>query len=263
MIDFREHLSDEGKRMCKNIHLFKKIDSTNKWLLEQLNAGGAHSGDVCLAESQTCGRGRMNRKWSSPANGNLYFSLLWGGPSYHFDLSAFGLLSLGIGVAIVSSLNRQGAVGLSVKWPNDILLNGKKICGILVENVNRHDQNHWVIGVGLNMQDVGYIENANFMPGSLIEGMPDCMNKRTIIIAHLIQDIFSACARLQMREVEWLFSAWEQYDFLRGKAVNVSFFDNSSCHGEVCGISSDGALEVSCDNVRKKFYSGDVKVQMP
>lgn len=260
--EVRTNLSDEGKRMCKSIHIFREIDSTNKWLLSQLSTGGALSGDVCLAETQTSGRGRLNRKWSSPGNGNLYFSLLWGGPSNQFDLSACGLLSLGIGISIVSSLNRQGAVGLSVKWPNDILLNGKKICGILVENVNRHGMNHWVIGVGLNMMDAGPVENANFLPGTLIEGMPDCMEKRVMILSGLIQEIFSTCMRLKKGETEWLFPAWERHDFLRGKVVKISSFDNSTYYGEVCGISVDGALEVICNNVRRNFYSGDIKVKM-
>ena len=107
-----------------DLHLHQRIGSTNSWLMEQAAAGAA-SGSVCLAEQQTEGRGRRGRTWASPFGANIYLSLLWRFSQAPAQLSG---LSLAAGLAVLRALQRQGVQGPGLKWPNDLLWNGRRKC---------------------------------------------------------------------------------------------------------------------------------------
>ena len=124
------------------------IDSTNQYLLEKM--GSLKTGDACVAEYQQAGRGRRGRQWFSPFGANLYLSMYWRleqGPA-----AAMGL-SLVIGIVIAEVLQRLGAEGVRVKWPNDLYLNDRKLAGILVEMIGKTgDAAQIVFGAGINLQ---------------------------------------------------------------------------------------------------------------
>ena len=123
-----------------SIHYQPIISSTNEWILQ--NIPSLKKGDLCVAEYQTAGRGRRGRQWLSPFAGQIMFSFYW---AFDPKKSIEGL-SLVIGLAIAEVLNVQ------VKWPNDILFDGRKLGGILVEIANhKNGMLNLVIGVGINV----------------------------------------------------------------------------------------------------------------
>ncbi|WP_265503721.1 bifunctional biotin--[acetyl-CoA-carboxylase] ligase/biotin operon repressor BirA, partial [Providencia heimbachae] len=141
-----------------NIIVEPVIDSTNQYMLDRIP--DLTSGDTCLAEYQSAGRGRRGRQWLSPFGCNLYLSMYWKleqGPA-----AAIGL-SLVVGIIIAETLNKLSKNKVKVKWPNDLYMNDKKLAGILVELTGKTgDAAHIIIGVGINIgMDKNNIENNN------------------------------------------------------------------------------------------------------
>ncbi|MCI0508118.1 MAG: biotin--[acetyl-CoA-carboxylase] ligase, partial [Gammaproteobacteria bacterium] len=131
------------------IEVLWEIDSTNRYLSQQSVSSGA-AGMTCLAEMQSAGRGRRGRTWVSPLGGNIYLSQLWkfnGGPA---QLSG---LSLAAAVAVVRVIHQFGVKEARLKWPNDVLVSGKKLAGILLEMTGESNGPTKVIaGVGINVR---------------------------------------------------------------------------------------------------------------
>ena len=135
--------------LLSELWLATAVDSTNAEAMRQV-ALGAGSGLVCVAEQQTAGRGRRGRTWVSPFAGNIYMSLVW---EFAGGASALEGLSLAVGVAVAEALERCGVPDVALKWPNDLLVNGAKLGGILIEMVgDAAGSCKVVIGVGLNVQ---------------------------------------------------------------------------------------------------------------
>ncbi|MGH8552656.1 MAG: biotin--[acetyl-CoA-carboxylase] ligase, partial [Methylococcales bacterium] len=128
-------------------HIHDLIDSTNRCLVSALTEPGS-KGAVCLAESQSAGKGRNGKSWVSPFGSNVYLSLTWHYPDGPAALSG---LSLAVGVAVVRALSSLNVRDIRLKWPNDILWNEKKVGGILIEVFgDAHGPCSVIIGLGLN-----------------------------------------------------------------------------------------------------------------
>ena len=137
-----------ASRLLTSLVLLESVDSTNAEALRRAEAGDS-SGLVCSAEQQTAGRGRRGRQWVSPFASNLYLSLL-----RKFDQGAAALegLSLAVGVAVARALEAAGMPAVQLKWPNDILFDGAKLGGVLLEMIgDAAGPCKVVIGVGLNV----------------------------------------------------------------------------------------------------------------
>ena len=123
--------------------------STND-ALAMLARKGAAEGTAVVAQTQTCGRGRQHRPWHSPPGLGLYLSVLLRPP---WPASESGVLALLAGVAAAAALTQLGVPGVTLKWPNDVLAGGKKICGVLVEPVLKGDHIEFaVVGLGINVR---------------------------------------------------------------------------------------------------------------
>ncbi len=123
--------------------------STND-VLRELAGQGAAEGTAVVAGLQTRGRGRQHRPWHSPPGLGLYLSVLLRPPWPASDSGALALLA---GLAVATALQRLGVPGVTLKWPNDVLAGGKKICGVLIEPALRGDHiEHAVIGIGVNVR---------------------------------------------------------------------------------------------------------------
>jgi BirA family biotin operon repressor/biotin-[acetyl-CoA-carboxylase] ligase len=132
------------------VHHFETLDSTNN-LAKELAARGAPEGTVVVAEAQTGGRGRLGREWDSPPGVGLYVSLVLRPMLPPMDLPQITLTSA---VAVVRAVRRVAGVAPGIKWPNDLLLNGKKLGGILTEMETESDRiRHVVVGLGLNVNN--------------------------------------------------------------------------------------------------------------
>jgi BirA family biotin operon repressor/biotin-[acetyl-CoA-carboxylase] ligase len=135
-----------AKKFGKTIILLRKVDSTNSFT-KKLARYGAAEGTVVIAEEQTAGRGRHRRKWFSP-KGGLYFSVVL---RPKMKVSETVGIVVAAGLAIAKTLSENYCLNVETKWPNDVLLDGKKVCGILTEvNSVGEKVNYAVVGIGIN-----------------------------------------------------------------------------------------------------------------
>ena len=135
------------------VHHFETLDSTND-LAKELAAQGAPEGAVVVAETQTGGRGRLGREWNSPPGVGLYVSLVLRPMLPPMELPQ---ITLTTAVAVVRAVRRVAGVAPGIKWPNDLLFNGKKLGGILTEMETESDRiRHVVVGLGLNVNNPGF-----------------------------------------------------------------------------------------------------------
>lgn len=135
------------------VHYFETLNSTND-LAKELAAQGAPEGAVVVAEAQTSGRGRLGREWDSPPGVGLYVSLVLRPMLPPMELPQ---ITLTTAVAVVRAVRRVAGLAPGIKWPNDLLLNGKKLGGILTEMETESDRiRHVVVGLGLNVNNPGF-----------------------------------------------------------------------------------------------------------
>jgi BirA family transcriptional regulator, biotin operon repressor / biotin---[acetyl-CoA-carboxylase] ligase len=132
--------------MGREVHLFPEVASTNTLAMEMASKG-APEGTIVLAEAQTCGKGRRGRKWISP-RGNLYLSVVL---RPDVPLHKSPVITLTGAVAVASAIRGMYGLKASIKWPNDILISGRKVCGLLTEMSAEQDRvRHIVLGIGID-----------------------------------------------------------------------------------------------------------------
>lgn len=251
----------------KSINVLQEVDSTNTWLQgKALN--GAPSGTVCLAEVQHAGRGRRNRHWVSPYAANLYLSML-----HRTNEGAAGLggLSLATGVAVIRSLEAMQIDGIGLKWPNDVMVKGKKLSGILIEVVGESSGPCAVIigiGINVNMPDATVNSPASSPTTLIDQPWTDLVSvcggaavSRNQLAASLIDEVSSALLAFEAQGVRSFIDDWERYDLLAGQQVDLHLAGNV-VSGKACGIDAAGALSIETARGLERFTSGDVSVRL-
>ncbi len=224
------------------LRYFDSIGSTNDEALAWA-ADDAKDLSIVIADEQTEGRGRLNRKWFTPKGSALAFSLILR-PSARFAQRAH--LSRTVGLAALSIAESCSGLGLvpRIKWPNDILLNRKKTAGILIETVwSGADMDSIVIGVGVNIYktSVPPAEALQF-PATSIE---DELGRQPPEREEFLTDILNAF--ISWREhvgTEKLIDAWEEMLAFRGEQVQAQAGGEIPVIGELLGLESDGSLRI-------------------
>jgi BirA family biotin operon repressor/biotin-[acetyl-CoA-carboxylase] ligase len=244
----RQFLQQEAFLEPLHWHIFDTIDSTNQYL-KDLAPNTAI--EICCAETQSAGRGRFQRAWFSPTNENIYCSLRWCFSPKFSDLSA---LSLVIGLAVFTMLKHlELAEDLAIKWPNDLLWRGKKLCGILLETVPIDTQNiAVVIGIGLNVNSNSQDQRATApdRPWCSLYDMTQKVWDRNWLIAHLLVHIHQYITIFKNQGFSPFLQLWETADYLYGKTITV-LVGNQSIQGVAQGISLQGELQVLDANQRR------------
>lgn len=230
------------------------INSTNQFLLS--NIGRLNKGDICLTEHQTAGRGRRGRQWQSPFGGLAMFSLIWQVDA-HKPIDG---LSLVVGMAICDALRRLGAQGVMLKWPNDLLLNGRKLAGILIEIANTEKGKiNLVIGIGINVAIPKDDNQINQPWANLIETLPQI--DRTLLLIEVIKEVQNALIEFEQKGISSEFrERWNQYDEFWGDDVNV-ITEKSTISGIERGIDERGYLQVLVNDELMKFNGGEVSLR--
>lgn len=221
---------------------YQQIDSTNR-VAKELAAEGRPSGTVVLAASQSAGRGQYGRSFSSP-EGGLYFSLLL---EPDIPTEALPLITLVTGLACRNVLCQTFNLHPLIKWPNDMYLGGKKVAGILCENVLlTHlpaSQAKVIIGVGLNVNNCKEDFAAEIQPiiTTLFEHLHVTVELESLL-ALLVEAITKNVAMLRYERPR-LLTEWQQYDFLLHKRV-VHASDATLIHGIGRGITAQGLYRI-------------------
>ena len=152
-----------GCRFWEKVQCFETVDSTNL-IVKDWARQGAEEGRCAVAEAQTAGRGRRGRSWISPPGENLYFSILLRPQA---EASHVAMITLLMAIAVTQSV-RELHLDAKIKWPNDVVVNGKKICGILTEMYQSAAGSFFlVIGTGINVNQKSFPEEVKKTAGSL------------------------------------------------------------------------------------------------
>ena len=232
------------------------LDSTNSELLRR--KAPEHGVDALLAEQQTGGRGRRGRQWASPIASNLYLSL---SRQFSGGLARLGGLSLVVGVAVAEALRQAGYTEVGVKWPNDLLVRGRKLGGILVEGGGEHGGPvRAVIGIGVNVRMpatvAATIDQAWIDLAGLGEGMPS----RNALAAQLLEALLPALEQFDREGLAPFLARYATLDVLAGRAVTVHGPQGDE-HGVAEGIGEDGALRVKVGQAMRQVHAGEVSVR--
>jgi BirA family transcriptional regulator, biotin operon repressor / biotin---[acetyl-CoA-carboxylase] ligase len=223
-----------------SLRYFDSIGSTNDEALAWA-AAGARDLSIVIADEQTQGRGRLSRKWFTPKGGGLAFSLiLRPTPDQRPHLSRT------VGLAALSIASACSGLGLAprIKWPNDILLNGKKTAGILIENIwSGDDVDSLVIGMGINVHkdSVPPPEFLKFPAASLEDALGKPAPAREEILFSILSAFIHWRERMGKDE---LVIAWEKMLAFRGEQVQIHTGEEAPIIGELLGLESDGSLRL-------------------
>ncbi len=249
----------QTKRLGKSILFCRKVNSTNEWA-KHLAKLGASEGTITIAETQTSGRGRLGRKWLSP-KGGLWFSVILRPrlkPSEAVKLVFVGSL------AVVEALRDLYDLPVETRWPNDVMIRGRKICGILSEaNLSNSSESDYVIvGIGLNA-NVNVKEVFLKELKTRVTSIRDELGRR-IELEELFRCLVKKLETLYLSFLNggsaMILNTWKRYATFLGKHVKVS-----SLSEELMGLASDvdeeGALVLKLDDgSTRRVTAGNVSL---
>lgn len=254
-----EALSAPARARLVELEIHDQLDSTNSHLMRQA-AAGQPGGAACLAEFQAAGRGRVGRSWFSPFGGSICLSLLWRFEEH----AAVSGLSLAVGVAMVRVLRRLGVEGVGLKWPNDVLWQGRKLGGILLEvSGEAHGRCAVVVGLGLNVRmsapAAQGIDQAWTDLDQISAGSPPSRNR---LAADLLEELLRLLADYPRQGLPAYIDEWRRWHCFAGRRV-VLRMGGKAVAGQVVGVSDAGLLVLDCeDGRRREFASGDLRLRL-
>jgi len=253
-------LSDTARPHVARVDTAWTLGSTNTALMERPYPR-VGTGEALLAEYQTAGRGRRGRTWVAPPGGSICLSFSWVFGEVPRDLGALGLV---IGVCAKEALTRLGVVGVGLKWPNDLLIDDRKLGGILIElRAESSGPACVVIGIGLNValgaELLEKISATGIAPTDLVSaGLKGA--RRNVVAAGLISSFAQGLLDFEREGLKPFVQKWMAVDALRGRPVTVMATE-AAIKGIARGIDLDGALLVETPQGLQKFISGDVSVR--
>lgn len=264
LLDKRQVLDEVMPNVNSLLSQLEVLDctpSTNTHLVLQSRIKKVDNGAVCLAEMQTAGKGRLGREWVSPFAQNVYISFLW---NFKTGVGALSGLSLACGVAVCKALQKIGLVGHKLKWPNDILFEGKKLAGILVEiQGESQDEYTAVVGIGVNCQMTSALTEKIDQPWvDLKAAVPNQPVSRNRIAAELINQVLPVLSAYESQGLTSSLKSWDDYDGCKGKKIRIISGKNSST-GIAKGITEFGELKLLNDaGAIELISSGEVSLRL-
>lgn len=245
------------KWMGKRIHHFQTIDSTNSKAY-QFGLNGAAEGEVVISESQEKGRGRLGRQWFSPPCLNLYLSVIL---RPNIPPHQAPLMTVMAAVAAADAIRNFSGLLPLIKWPNDILLRGRKVAGLLNEIHSEMDRIHFVIlgiGVNLNTDEKTFSKEIRSIATSLKIEMGQMVSRRDFLLTLLLElEKWYSIFLEQGGPV--LLDAWRDRADIKGRSVRVTSF-GETVTGRAIDIDSEGALILeTAEGKQKTVRAGDVE----
>ncbi len=245
------------RQRLAEVEVLFETDSTNTRLLAQpLAADGLAR--ACLAESQTAGRGRRGRSWLSPLGGNLALSLGW---RFQRSMAEMGGLSLAVGVAVARALSEVGAEAVQLKWPNDLLADGRKLAGILLQvSGEAAGPCDIVMGVGLNLHPSRLATSID-QPWTTLEDLLAAPPGRNALAGRLLDHLVHAAGEFDREGLAPFVDEWRRRDAFAGRSVVLQTAQGES-RGVVQGIDAEGALLLTgASGTVQAFHSGEVSLR--
>ncbi len=275
--ELEESLS--GIPWIKRLIYYKTTDSTNNQA-KSLASAGADEGTLVIADAQTGGKGRMGKYWLSQEGKGIWMSLILRPELPPLKIQ---LLTLAISCAVSSALDGFSASATGIKWPNDIIINNRKVCGILLEMSSEADRIHYIcagIGINVSQRDTDFPIELRNTAISLFQTRikPEadvCLNSEANAQANAVIDEFDRCdiIRRVIENIEYYYSliktggsgivleSWRSRNITLGRQVRIIYTDKEE-KAYACGISEDGSLIVKTEGGEiKAITSGEVSVR--
>lgn len=234
------------KALGQTLYLYQDLPSTNREASSLAQQGAAH-GTLVVAEQQSGGYGRHGRAWFSPSGVNIYCSILVRGKSQTISLAQWlSWIPLVTSLAVTEATHEVAAVSLALKWPNDLLLQDRKVGGILCESTLTSDNGAIVvIGIGLNVNVplLSFPQDLRPIAASLIEAAPHPID-RNRLIAQLLWELEQCLDELQSYGSTRLRQAYMARCATLGRQVKVLFANDQQIRGTAETLSAQGALQV-------------------
>ena len=244
--------------VAKEVLCFDTIDSTNT-KAQELAEKGYQSGTLVVADKQESGKGRRGRSWVSPSGTGIFMTLMI---KPDINPNNASMLTLVAALAVAKAITSVTGEEAMIKWPNDIVVNGKKVCGILTEMNAQFDYiNHIVVGIGINVHNESFPEEISQMASSLMIEAGGKRFHRAQIIAETMSyfeqyyDTF-----LKTQDLSALVREYDKLLVNRNKSVRV-LDPKEPFDGKAMGITSKGELIVDTWESRKLVSSGEVSVR--
>jgi BirA family transcriptional regulator, biotin operon repressor / biotin---[acetyl-CoA-carboxylase] ligase len=240
------YLYPEARAQLDELVILETVDSTNDYLLRL-----AHRQQViaCFAEQQTAGKGQRGKRWLSPPNGQIYFSVLW---PFNSPPAAIMGLSLAAGVAAARALHNYGVTaGIAVKWPNDVYYQNQKLAGILVETApGTQGVYNVVIGIGINLYLGPEQAKEIDQPWASLHQILQHDIERNHFAGILMNEVLLALRKFSAEGLTPFLAEWHTLDYLYGKQVTLTSAQQTLT-GIMNGVSRSGELLLVDDQQRQ------------
>lgn len=260
MLDLEKIKSSAGRSLFNSgIYYMPEIDSTN----EYAKSLPEESDFLVLTDNQTKGLGRMGRTWESEKGKNITFTL-----KKHFEVEpgkvqavnfyfSYFLLACIKNFIAKKYNHKKYFPGINIKWPNDILINSKKVSGLLIENPA--GKNHFIIGVGINVNQEKFSSEFDHKATSLknILGLDIDLNE---FIIELLNVFAKNLNLITDKKYELIYGLWKRSNNIIGKEVYFQDGENMNKYGKIMDLLNDGGLLMKVDGEFKTFYSGEIKI---
>lgn len=244
------------QRKWFNLIILDEVASTNTYLMQQKNV--AHA--TCVAAHiQTKGKGRRGRTWVSQLGASLTFSLVW---RFQCGAAALSGLSLAVGVALMRTLASLGINQAQLKWPNDILVEGKKLAGILIELQGDLDgPSTAVIGVGINLNMPKTVIEAIDQPTTDLNTVSDHTINQNVLLGTLLKHLAEVLSRFEQFGFVGLRDEWVNYHAYHQQPVRMLLPNGTEVLGVVKNVADDGILLVETSLGLQRFSAGEISLR--
>nr|AFD03316.1 biotin--acetyl-CoA-carboxylase ligase [uncultured archaeon W4-93a] len=246
------------KTIGKRAYYFDSIDSTQNFAIE-IASNSKENGTVVISQKQTRGRGRLRRKWLSPAGG------IWLSIVFHpkFDISISTLFPIAASVALSNAIEKVIRKKSEVKWPNDVTIKGKKVAGMLIDvSIESNKIENLVLGVGINFKVNAsrlekLLKNTDNFYGvtSLVENGK--YQNPILFVKSFLYELEKIFELLEKGKSNTIIDDWTKKSSTIGKSVSVSTSDGK-INGKAIKLDNDGALIVKTNNQFQRVLAGDV-----
>jgi len=254
----RSSLQSRAAGLLSALEIMETVGSTNAEAMHMAEQGAA-AGLVCTAEQQTAGRGRRGRQWVSPFASNLYLSLVW---EFNQGAAALEGLSLAVGVAVARALAACGIPPVQLKWPNDVLFEGSKLGGILLEMTgDAAGACQVVVGVGLNVSMPQASAAAIDQAWTDIDTIAGREHPgRNALLATLLNELLPLVAEFEAQGFAHWRQDWQALDAFCGASVVLNT-GGSQVAGVARGVDERGALQLETTTGVQSVYGGEISMR--
>lgn len=242
----------DTKVIGQEIFYFKTIPSTNDYARFLINKG-VEDGAIVLADVQISGRGRKSRVWSSP-EGGLWFSIILY-PSFSPKYAM--LLTMAASISVVKAVREITYLKPVIKWPNDILIDGKKVCGVLTELETKEDKiGYSIIGIGINVNNK-LNKELHGQATTLKEKYGSKISKGDLFSC-ILEQFDSNYIRLMDNDFSYIREKWLSMSKIAGREVIIRD-DDKTIQGVVSGVDDNGQLILKSEDGIKYISTGDLE----